>query len=98
MCVAPFAYPIQRALQLRDGVLELREPDNLWTRSQDTVTYFRDTGHFYWSRSEALRTERRLTAGRTAPFYLQEDQFQDIDTPSDWLLAELKYKARQGDD
>ncbi|HBU39227.1 MAG TPA: pseudaminic acid cytidylyltransferase [Acidimicrobiaceae bacterium] len=98
MCVAPFSYPIQRALHVQEGILELREPDKLWGRSQDMDTYYRDTGHFYWSRPAALRDERRLTAGRTAPFYLREDQFQDIDTVSDWILAELKYKALQSDD
>jgi len=93
MCVSPFSYPIQRALLVKDGVLELREPNFLWVRSQDSSTYLRDAGHFYWSRPEALRAELRLTAGRTAPFHLDEAQFQDIDTLSDWTLAELKYKA-----
>ena len=93
MPVVPFSYPPQRGLIIREeGFLARQFPAYSATRSQDLPKIYHDCGQFY-----ACRTEPFLQAGTTdveklLPLVLTEMEVQDIDTPQDWALAEIKYK------
>ena len=93
MPVVPFSYPPQRGLIIREeGFLARQFPAYAATRSQDLPKIYHDCGQFY-----ACRTEPFLQAGTTdveklLPLVLTEMEVQDIDTPQDWALAEIKYK------
>jgi len=88
--VVRFSYPIQRALKMSHGKIELFEPEHQNTRSQDLEPAFHDAGQFYWMKFEpGLRGQNKLG------FEIAETQVQDIDSEEDWILAELKYQLKQ---
>jgi len=85
--VVRFSYPIQRALKIQDGNIEMIQPQYLKTRSQDLEPAYYDAGQFYWSKFN-LNKEKMKKIG----YELPEIRVQDIDTEDDWKLAELKFK------
>ncbi|MDR2968277.1 MAG: pseudaminic acid cytidylyltransferase, partial [Tannerellaceae bacterium] len=91
--VVAFSYPILRSLDVDEkGLLKMNWPEYLSTRSQDLRPAYHDTGTFYWVKKEALRKEGKLLTANCSAFIMNELQVQDIDTETDWALAELKYK------
>lgn len=96
MPVVPFSYPPQRCVVVRDGRLVRKWPEYQTARSQDLEPYYHDCGQFY-----ACRTDAFLAAGTTdvedlVPMIFSELEVQDIDTPEDWEIAELKYRRMRG--
>ena len=43
-------------------------------------------------RVETFRKERSMVLHNTIPYIMDEMKVQDIDTPEDWKLAEVKYR------
>lgn len=89
--VLQFSYPIQRALQNHNGLLHLREPAYLQSRSQDLETFFHDSGQFYWIKSETILKEKTIFTANTGFIMLDETEAQDVDTLLDWEMLKIKY-------
>ena len=89
--VVRFSYPPQRAMEIHDGKLVFRQPENLTKRSQDLEPHFHDAGQFYVVRSESFFKNHGIMVGDILPMELSELEVQDIDNEVDWKLAELKY-------
>lgn len=89
--VVRFSYPPQRGLLIRDSYLVMREPEHSRTRSQDLDPLYHDAGQFYWFKTERFLATKDLLSGMIAPYLMPELEVQDIDTETDWLLAEQKY-------
>ena len=91
-CVYPvvqFSYPIWRCLDLaEDGTMTRHWPEYENSRSQDLPKEYHDTGTFYWYKT------REWLAGdiKVGGIEVDETTIQDIDTETDWKLAEMKYK------
>ncbi len=83
--VTTFPYPIA-------GV-EMVWPEFAATRSQDLMETYHDAGQFYWGKSESWLEEKKIFAPYGTPIILPRHLVQDIDTPEDWIRAELMYKA-----
>ena len=94
--VVRFSYPPQRAMEVRDGRLVFRQPENLAKRSQDLEPHFHDAGQFYVVRTESFKKNRGIMVGDILPMELSELEVQDIDNEVDWKLAELKYNLIHG--
>ena len=93
--VVAFSYPIQRALRRdADGHTAMRQPEHYASRSQDLEPAFHDAGQFYWMTREVCLSKQPMFAGRAGSFVIDEMEAQDIDTLTDWRLAELKMQAR----
>jgi len=91
-CVYPvvqFSYPIWRCLDLaEDGTMTRHWPEYENSRSQDLPKEYHDTGTFYW-----YKTKEWLSGNiRVGGIEVNEATIQDIDTETDWKLAEMKYK------
>jgi pseudaminic acid cytidylyltransferase len=95
-CVFPiikYGFPIQRAVRLNDkGLIEMYQPENLITRSQDLEDSFHDAGQFYSFNVNNLVSKQKLLTELTGYIEVSEMEAQDIDNLVDWRLAELKYK------
>ena len=91
--VVQFSFPPQRAFIIRDGSLEYQYPDNEKKRSQDLEPIYHDCGQFYICDTKTFAAKNSLLCGRTLPFIIPEEEVQDIDNMSDWLIAEAKYKV-----
>ncbi|MCU4177473.1 pseudaminic acid cytidylyltransferase [Carboxylicivirga sp. N1Y90] len=90
--VVEYSYPIQRALEINiNNRLRMIHPENLTKRSQDLSASYHDSGSFYWVNSKALIEEQSLFCKNGGAVVIPELEVQDIDTETDWRLAELKY-------
>lgn len=91
-CVYPvvqFSYPIWRCLDIaEDGTMKRHWPEYDNSRSQDLPKEYHDTGTFYW-----YKTKEWLAGSvKIGGIIVDETSIQDIDTETDWKLAEMKYK------
>ena len=93
--VIRFAYPIQRALKNNDGLLQMREPEHLKSRSQDLEAYYHDSGQFYWIKTKDLLEQKTLFTSNTGFIELKETEAQDVDTLLDWEMLIVKYNYLQ---
>jgi N-acylneuraminate cytidylyltransferase len=89
--VTSYAFPIQRAIQLRpDGRMEMFDPVHFRTRSQDLPEAYHDAGQFYWGTQAAWLSDAPIFGPGSAPVVLPRYRVQDIDTYEDWKQAEAR--------
>lgn len=94
-CIFPvveYSYPIQRSLKIEDGYIKMNWPENLSKRSQDLDSTYHDSGQFYFINNDTLLKEKKLFTKKSGSIILNNLEVQDIDTDTDWKLAELKYQ------
>lgn len=95
--VVQYSYPVQRSLKKTDtGYVEMNFPQYYDARSQDLEPIYHDAGQFYFLKTKSFREEFTLWCKRTAPLVLSELEVQDLDTLTDWQLAEMKFKLTRG--
>ena len=91
--IVQYSYPIQRSLRINESEhVEMMFPEHLKSRTQDLEKVYHDAGQFYFVKTDALIQEKTVWCKRTAPLILSEHEVQDLDTLTDWQLAEMKYK------
>lgn len=91
--VVKYSFPPQRAFVIKDGALKYQYPQYEKARSQDLEPIYHDCGQFYFCKSEPFMAARSLILANTKGYILLEEEVQDIDTMSDWEIAEEKFKA-----
>ena len=95
--VTDFAAPIFRAFAAQpDGGIAMFFPEHFATRSQDLPVALHDAGQFYWGRPQAWIDGLRIFDHHSAPVPIPRWRVQDIDTPDDWVRAELLAPAILG--
>lgn len=88
-----YSYPIQRSLRINEtGLVEMKYPEHLKSRTQDLEKVYHDAGQFYFVKTNTLIEEKTVWCKHTAPLVLSELEVQDLDTLTDWQLAEMKYE------
>lgn len=92
MPVVRFSFPPQRGMAVRDGKLVYCYPENAAKRSQDLEPIYHDCGQFYCYHVKRYLACRGDLPDGYLPIVVEETQVQDIDNPSDWEMAEIKYK------
>lgn len=90
--VTDYGFPVQRALRMNEGRVQMLQPDMFNVRSQDLERIWHDAGQFYWGTREAWDQERILFSSRSYGVVLPRYRVQDIDTPDDWYMAELLHR------
>jgi N-acylneuraminate cytidylyltransferase len=96
--VTSYAFPIQRALRIAPGGrVDAIYPEHRMTRSQDLEHAYHDAGQFYWGTARAFLDDLPLFAPHSIGVILPRHLVQDIDTPEDWVRAELMYRAVNGE-
>lgn len=93
--VVQFSYPPQRAMVIRDELLQFKYLEYIDSRSQDLEKEYHDVGQFYCFKVESYKKNKKLMLGKILPYVVPEMEVQDIDTESDWQIAEIKYQAMQ---
>ena len=92
--VLPYSSPIQRALKIENDKISMIWPDQMNARSQDLIPSYHDAGQFYWLDTKSFKQEKRLFMKNSGALVISQMQAQDIDTETDWKLAEIKYSLR----
>ncbi len=95
--VLEFSFPIQRSLKINKEKVEMVWPEHLNTRSQDLEPRYHDSGQFYWITINAFLNEKKLLTSNSGSIIISQLNAQDIDTETDWKLAEIKYKLMNND-
>lgn len=90
--VLEFSFPIQRSLKIEKAKVDMVWPENLNTRSQDLEPRYHDSGQFYWFKTSSFLKENKLFTSNSGAIIISALHAQDIDTETDWKLAEIKYK------
>jgi pseudaminic acid cytidylyltransferase len=91
--VTEFPTPIQRALRrLEDGTMQPFQPQFETARTQDLEPAYHDAGQFYWGRVDAWLQNKAILSGGIG-LAIPNWRVVDIDTPEDWIRAEMLYKA-----
>lgn len=95
--ILEFSFPIQRSLKIKDNKVAMVWSENLNTRSQDLEARYHDSGQFYWIKTQSFLTEKKLLTNDSGAIIISQLEAQDIDTETDWRLAEIKYKLMHND-
>lgn len=93
-CVIPvvrFDFPPFRSFEISELGLRYKWPQYEKSRSQDLEELYHDAGQWYFFRNEGSG-HKSLVKKSTSPLILESNKVQDIDTLSDWKLAELKFQ------
>ncbi|GLR18856.1 pseudaminic acid cytidylyltransferase [Portibacter lacus] len=93
--VLSYEHPIQRALSIVNGKLEMVNPENATIRSQDLPQRYHDSGQFYFFKVANFLAQNTLWMKNAGAIILSHFDAHDIDTPSDWKMAELKFEFRK---
>ena len=91
--VSSFPFPIQRAISINENGVTPMFADQIGKRSQDLEEAFHDAGQFYWGKTDDYLSPKGIFSQHSLPVVLPRHLVQDIDTPEDWLRAELMYQA-----
>ena len=91
--VVQYSFPPQRGLEIKEGVLQYIYPEYTFTRSQDLTPVYHDAGQFYCLDREQFMKKLSVFGDTTQAIILDEMEVQDIDTLTDWELAEVKYSV-----
>jgi pseudaminic acid cytidylyltransferase len=87
--VVEFSFPIWRGLEFVNGKIRSVWPEHKQKRSQDLPKVFHDAGQWYWFVPNKI--DDSLYTENSSSVILEEEYVQDIDTFSDWKIAEIKY-------
>jgi len=91
--VQAYEHPIQRSFSLgQNNQIEMFSPNKQFTRTQDLTPHYHDAGQFYWFKSQSLLANKSLLKGKIAAIKVSPLEAHDIDEPTDWQMAELKFK------
>ncbi len=90
--VCRYPAPVEWAMKIENGFLIPNDREAQKIRSQDLAPKYYDVGMFYFCKTDVMLSEKTLVPKRTSAYIIDESECQDIDTPDDWKMAELKYK------
>ena len=92
--VTAYPFPIQRAIRIGPmNRVEMFMPEYFNSRSQDLEEMYHDAGQFYWGATDAWLSGRPVYSSSAYAVVLPRYRVQDIDTPEDWIQAELMFKS-----
>jgi len=90
--VVKFSFPPQRGVLIKDGRIVPKWKECMNMRSQDLEPLYHDCGQFYCLNVESFRKQKAVWMEHAVPFVQDEMFVQDIDTPEDWEMAQMKYR------
>ncbi len=93
--IVRYSHPIQRAMRIRDGLIDFFSPENNQTRTQDLEASYHDAGQFYWLNTQRFLESKKIFGPDAIGMVVPELEVQDIDNESDWTIAELKFRLMQ---
>ena len=95
--ILEYSFPIQRSLEIENEKVQMVWEEYMNSRSQDLQKRYHDAGQFYWLKTKSFLKERKLFMKNSGGLIISELAAQDIDSETDWKLAELKYKLSKNE-
>ena len=88
-----YSHPIQRSFLIdKNKHIKFRYPEYQLKRTQDIQEHYHDAGQFYWFLPKILVENKTLFTKKIGAYIVDGFKVQDIDTMTDWKIAEIKYK------
>ncbi len=85
--------PTQQAISINEkGTMNFHYPEFRNERTQDLPMSYYDPGQYYVYRVEEF-LKGPVDMERLLPIVISETEAQDVDTPTDWMMAEIKYRT-----
>ena len=94
--VCKYPAPVEWAMKIENGLLIPNDRESLKIRSQDLTPKYFDAGMFYFCNIEIMLKEKTVVPTNTSGYISDESECQDIDTPDDWKMAEIKFNIING--
>lgn len=94
--VCKYPAPVEWAMKIENGLLIPNDRESLKIRSQDLTPKYFDAGMFYFCNTEIMLKEKTVVPTNTSGYIIDESECQDIDTPDDWKMAEIKFNIING--
>lgn len=92
--ITSYPFPIQRAIRVNSqDQVEMFNPENLNTRSQDLEPAYHDAAQFYWGKAAAWLAGKPIFGMHSSAVKIPRYRTQDIDTLEDWQMAEYMFRA-----
>lgn len=91
--VTKFSFPPQRAFVIKNQRVCYQFPENMLKRSQDLEPIYHDCGQFNVCKTDKFKEWHSLITDNTIPYIISQEEVQDIDDISDWMIAESKFKV-----
>ena len=90
--IVEYSYPIQRSLKLKGTETEYSNIEFNNTRSQDLEKTYHDSGQFYLMKASLILNKEEIVGNNSHAIVINELESHDIDSLTDWKLAEIKYE------
>lgn len=88
--VVAFGYPVWRGVEItNEGKTQMIWPEYKNARSQDLKKVYHDAGQWYWLKAPIILNPSTMI--EASSIILDEIEVQDIDTLTDWKIAEMKF-------
>jgi len=81
-----------RCFNIDNGAVNMLFPDFINTRSQDLPDVYSDSGTLYIANASTFLANKPIFSPRSNALMLDSRIVQDIDTLSDWRIAETKFR------
>ena len=81
-----------KTLRIENDSLQYIYPENRSKRSQDLELTYHDAGQFYWIKTDVLVNQSSIVTDNSIAYEISELEVQDIDSETDWKIAEMKYQ------
>ena len=89
-----FSYPVQRGFDInKKNKITPMFKKFFKKRSQDLSDIYHDAGQFYMGSVEMIKKNINIFSNEAYPIVLSENLVQDIDSMTDWKIAEIKFKS-----
>ena len=97
MPVCRYPVPVEWAMRINNDSLVADHIEKQMIRSQDLKPAYFDAGMFYFYKTNIFLQRKTTLLPGTIGYIIEELECQDIDTPDDWKMAEMKYKLLKGE-
>tara|TARA_Y100000590_G_scaffold466824_1_gene643477 strand:- start:2187 stop:2882 length:696 start_codon:yes stop_codon:yes gene_type:complete len=87
-----YQHPIERSFKIRNNKIVSLNAKKLNTRTQDLNTNYHDGAQFYFGKTKSWKRKKPIISKNSKVIILNQLNSQDIDYPSDFELAKLKFK------
>lgn len=87
-----FSHPVQRSFRMSQSGIIICNEEDFNSRTQDLEEHYHDAGQFYFCSVDFIREKGILIKNGSIPIILEGNMVQDIDSETDWSIAEIKYK------
>jgi N-acylneuraminate cytidylyltransferase len=87
----PYTHPF-KTFKIEENEVSMMFPEYEFVHSQNLPNVYYDCAQFYLLNTEKFKKTGRIFSKGMLPLIIPENEVQDIDYPSDWHMAELKFK------